>query len=326
MKRNWTQEEIEFLKNNYPNKGSNYCSIHLNRKINSIHSKCSLLKIKLTKDYIKIHNQEVQRKRNEKKLNSDFNVNLEQFLNVTSPNVSYFLGYLWADGYIVRQEIRLSILKSDMDVIKPVLDKIGKWNYNERQRDNRSLICTAITNNKRLVDFLIENDFKIKSGASADKILNKINDSVKHYFFRGLVDGDGSINNKRLSISSNYTQDWSYVTKLANKLDLKTYIYRIISEKNKYSVIEMNGINGLLFGNYIYKNIDLDNIGLKRKYIKYLELKDRINNSKTSLLKNKKETSINLYKNGKSISDIVKEIGISKTTLRRFINNKYTTL
>jgi hypothetical protein len=280
----WTQEEIQFLRDNYPNKGSEYCSAHLNRKISSIHSKCSLLRIGLTKEYLFLSNKETQRKRNEKRPNSDFNVNIDQFLNIESPDVAYFLGYLWADGYIVRQEIRLSILTSDMDVIKPVLDRIGKWNYNERQRENRKPICTAITNNRKLVDFLKDNDFKIKSGASADKILSKINDSIKHYFFRGLIDGDGYISERGLSISSNYIQDWNYVTNIADDLKIKSYIYRITSGKNKSSSIEMNGINGLLFGDYIYKDVDKDNIGLKRKHLKYLMLKSRVDNGR----KNKK--------------------------------------
>jgi len=44
-----------------------------------------------------------------------------------------------------------------------------------------------------IYDFLSENNYKEKSYVSATKILNKIPNNLKKYFFRGYFDGDGSI-------------------------------------------------------------------------------------------------------------------------------------
>jgi len=44
---------------------------------------------------------------------------------------------------------------------------------------------------KNPLELLVDNDYKLKSYNSADKILSKIPNSLHHYFFRGLIDGDG---------------------------------------------------------------------------------------------------------------------------------------
>lgn len=319
MNKIWTQENIDFLKNFYPEKGAIYCAEKLNRGIPAIYSRCSMLKIRPTLEYLKESRRNRVLKYNDNRPNSDFKVNLDQFLNIEKPEVAYILGYLWADGYIVRNEIRLEILKTDMDTIKSVLLELGDWNFQERVRDNNKPITRAATNNRKLVDFLIDNDYKLKSGTSADKILSKIPNCLKHYFFRGLIDGDGCINKNRLSISSTYTQDWSYVEKITNELSIKSYTYRKINNKNKYSVIEINGINGLVFCEYIYKNINNDNIGLNRKFLKYLELKNHIENGRNYLVGEKKILALEMYNGGIPITQIMKDINIASTTVRRYL-------
>ena len=317
MNRIWTEDELIFLKENYPLQGAKFCAEKLSRSVGSIHTKCYLLKIKPLKETITRNNKEAQLKYNKNRLNTDFNVNVEQFLNIETPEVAYFLGFLWADGYIVRQEVRLSIAEEDMNIIKPTLNKIGKWNYNIRVRDGYKPICTAITSNKRLFDFLIDNDFKIKSGASADKILSKIPYHLKHYFFRGLIDGDGCIDSNKVSISSNYKQDWKYVYDLNINLGIKSYIYRKEQKTGSYSVIEMNGVNGLMFCEYIYKDREKDDIGLNRKFIKYLELQNSVKNGRNYIANEKKSQAIELFNNGIPITEIIKTLNIASTTVRR---------
>lgn len=319
MNKEWSEEELMFLKENYPSFGAKFCAEKLNRSVGAIHTKCYLLKIKPSKETLTRINKDAQFKYNDNRLNTDFNVNVEQFLNIQTPEVAYFLGFLWADGYIVKQELRLGILAVDMGVIKPSLDKLGKWNYNERVRDGEKPLCTASTNNRKLFNFLVDNDFKIKSGASADKILNKIPPHLKHYFFRGLVDGDGCIDKNGMSISSNYTQDWSYVSNLSDNLNINSYIYRKIQKSGKYSIIEINGINGLVFCNYIYKDREVDNIGLDRKFLKYLELKNTVENGRNYIVNNKKSKAIEMYSKGIPITEIMNTLNIAGTTVRRYL-------
>lgn len=321
MNKIWTQEEIDFLKENYPSFGAKFCAEKLNRTAKAVQNKCSFLKVKPTKITLKKIKREAQLKYNEERPNADFNVNIEQFLDIRTSEVAYFLGFLWADGYIVRQEVRLSILTVDMNVIKPTLDKLGKWNYNERIRNGGNPICTAFTNNKKLFDFLVDNDFKIKSGASADKILDRIPNHLKHYFFRGLVDGDGHINKNGIFISSCYKQNWKYVIDVSAELFIKSYVYQSSYKNSSSSKLEMNGLNGVGFGDYIYQNIETDNIGLPRKFESYLKLKNKVENGEKSVSNKKKTLSLEMYNNGFSITEIMKEIDIPSTTLRRFIKS-----
>jgi hypothetical protein len=321
MNKIWTGEDITFLIEDYPLQGASFCAKKLNRTVRAVQSKCSLLKIRPLKETITSNNRQAQLKYNESRPNTDFNVNVEQFLDIKTPGVAYFLGFLWADGYIVRQEIRLSILSVDMGAIKSTLNVLGKWNYNERVRSEGNPICTAFTNNKKLFEFLVKNDYKIKSGASADKILKRIPLHLKHYFFRGLIDGDGHINKNGIFISSCFQQNWKYVSDICIELGIKSYSYQSITDKSKSSKLEMNGINGLLFGDYIYQNIELDNIGLLRKFNSYLKLKNKVENGERYVSDKNKTLALEMYNSGFSIVDIIKDIGIPSTTLRRFIKS-----
>jgi hypothetical protein len=318
--KSWSPEEIAFLKENYPTKGKNYCAELLNREGSSVFKKASRLKLKVNSDIKLANNKIAQLKVQGERPNNDFNINVDQFINIEDPKVAYILGYLWADGYIVRNEVRLEIVKDDLDHIKPILESIGTWTYSYRNRAGNQTSGCATVSNKRLIEFLKDNDYENKSFVSADKIISKIPNELKHYFFRGLVDGDGCIyvndKKKRLSIASSYNQNWDYVKNICDDLSITSYLYKNENSKGKSSIIEMNGINAKLFIDYIYQ----DKIfGLSRKYDKAILLIDLYNNSRTKLVTDKKLEALSLYNNGIPITKIIKATGIPSTTLRRFL-------
>lgn len=273
MKNKWTQEEINFLIENYPLYGKEYCEKKLNREGSSIFKKASRLKLKVNSDVRLANNIKAQVKYQNDRTNDEFNINIEQFINIQKPEVVYILGFLWADGYIVRNEIRLEIVKDDLDAIKPILESIGKWTYSYRNRNGCRASGRATTSNKKLKEFLVEHDYDKKSYVSADKILSKIPNELKHYFFRGLVDGDGCIyvlkNKKRISVSGSYEQNWFFIDNLCYELKISAYTYRIINSTSKYSTIEINGNNAIILGDYIYKG---KLFGLNRKYNKFIKM------------------------------------------------------
>jgi hypothetical protein len=275
MKNKWTQDEINFLIENYPSYGKEYCEKKLNREGSSIFKKASRLKLKVISDVRLANNIKAQVKFQNERPNNDFNINIEQFLNIQKPEVAYILGFLWADGYIIRNEIRLEIVKDDLDHIKPILESIGTWTYSYRDR-NRNGVKTktsgrAVTSNRKLKEFLACHDYDKKSYVSADKILSKIPNELKHYFFRGFVDGDGNIYppKKRITLAGSLKQDWGFISKICDELKIKHNIYRN-SNKSTNSVVEINGINGVIFGNYIFKG---NEFGLKRKSDKFNKIK-----------------------------------------------------
>ena len=107
------------------------------------------------------------------------------------------------------------------------------------------------------------------------RFYRKFQQNFKHYFFRGISDGDGNfyynrkVNTITSSISSSYIQDWNYIQKECDNLNIKAIVSLSISKKgHKSSHIRMQGLNCKLFGDFIYIGVEKDNIGLKRKYNK----------------------------------------------------------
>lgn len=282
MKKNtWTDEELEFLKLNYPKYGVNYCINELGYTKSKIQNKTHELKIKL----LPIIKSTILSKPTTK-----CNINPDLFYDISNKEISYLLGLIWADGFLnpskngKNYNLGFTMVKEDIDVIKPILDSIGKWNYYERKQPviTWKPSINVITNNKRIFNYLIENDYGKKSYVSADKILSKIPDDLKRYFFRGLIDGDGCFyyykpekgsTLRQFALSSTYEQDWSYFEKLCLILGIKYKIKRTTNNKSSSSVIRItnkDGINKL--GEYIYQNFTFDKIGLKRKFDSYTKI------------------------------------------------------
>lgn len=285
MKQNtWTADELNFLKINYPKYGANYCSEKLGYSISKIQNTTHKLDIKLLSDVKSILIAKPTNK---------CNINPDLFYNITTKEISYLLGIIWSDGFLNpskngnNHQLGFTIVKDDFDVIKPVLDSIGKWHYYKRKQQIETWRPTinVITNNKRIFSFLVEHDYDKKSYISADKILSKIPNELKHYFFRGLIDGDGCFYHytpkkgstlRQFALASTYEQDWGYFEELCDNLKIRYRIKRVktINKKtgneNNSSVIRITNKDGIKrLGDYIYNNFENDDIGLKRKYTKF---------------------------------------------------------
>lgn len=140
---------------------------------------------------------------------------------------------------------------------------------------------TIIGSNPVINKFLIENDYGKKSQLSADKILNNIPHHLRHYWFRGLIDGDGCFyyhktnHQRQLFITSTYDQDWSYLEKLCNDLQINYKITKFerinkkTGNKNGYSNFRILGKEIIKFGDYIFQG---DDFGLSRKKNKFNEI------------------------------------------------------
>jgi len=214
-----------------------------------------------------------------------YDVNPLQFINPTTPEVAYILGLLWADGYIGKNNaVNIQAVRTDLDLLYKHFLTTGNWKIYYRTPKNRKEQATIHKGNMMLANFLKENDYTIKSDKSACKILSIIPENLKHYWFRGVVDGDGCfyIRNKKsyqFSLASSYQQDWTYFEDLLKSLNIKYNIQRRIQiRKNlpstQSSVIRISNKNTIkILGEYIYQNYEIDKIGLHRKYEKFLQIK-----------------------------------------------------
>lgn len=289
MSKKYTEYEIEFLKENYPKFGSEYCAKALKRGRNAITNQCYNLNIKLTGEQL----SNIASNKNRSKYK---NLYLPVFQNINTPELAYFLGYFWADGYLLNKgekyRLCLSIKDTDYFVIKPILDKIAKFNT---YIDKRGIANIKIQN-KELVTYLHSLDFSDKSILQPHKILAKIPDNLKHYWWRGFFEGDGNIRKDRfsISISGPYEYKWDFVLNLFRDLNIKKPITkRCIRKNGKVSQILLwNKPDSKLFLDFIYKNAAADNIHIKRKLeiysnLLYLESNPQIAKDKASLNRSK---------------------------------------
>jgi len=291
----WTKEQEGFLKVNYSNKGAKYCAENLNRKRPAVVARANKLGLKVNQIVInKILSETRVNWENNREYDS-YNVNPNQFLKIETPEVSYLLGLIWADGHVILSNneagtpiVKHNAIEEDNEYFLPIFKSTGEWNsfttINEKAIGNKP-ISTNWTSNRVIGEFLIEHDYKNKD-MSPYKILNKIPDKLKHYFFRGFFDGDGSISvglsqngsmYRSIAFSSSRDQDWVFIADMLDELNINYKIRTLTDERGESSQVNFyNKYDIIKFFNYINKTNDYDTLGLKRKYDKFIFLKERI--------------------------------------------------
>lgn len=290
--KKWTNEELEFLLSNYPKLGIKYCAENLNRSDKSIQKKASKLGLKIDSEtaiYLRSNwIKESWKKRNDSKnnLNKILNVPIDDIYN--NSTFLYILGYIWGDGHIHNggvgktNSLSLEIIKEDgLDIYNKMLSVIN-WNVYYRKRNNRKeQICFTICN-RILIEYLVSLDFHKKS-YKYPVILDKLSFEMKRYFYLGLSDADGCFYYNsdqycsQYTISSTSEQDWKHISDIFDYLGIE-YKIKKREKINKSGNIHMHSLvlisnkkDVLKFGDYLYSD---DFIGLKRKYEKYLEIKN----------------------------------------------------
>ena len=269
----WSEKDVSFLRENYQIYGSQYCSKILNRARSSIVCKANKIGLFISKElWSKLKCKPYHL----------LDIPVDNFSVNITPESAYVLGILWADGSVEKSgKVRIGLVKQDMNDIECVFDKLGKWKKRDKQLINRQLQRHIGTNSKILSNFLQSHNYISKSTSSADSILSIIPDNLKHYWFRGLFDGDGHIrkNRNEFSISSNYYQDWTYLIELSKKFGMKYHVrkQKLISKAGKEHSSSCfscsHAMSMYKFFEFIYFNYENDNIGLKRKYKEWINRK-----------------------------------------------------
>lgn len=276
----WNKKEIEFLKNNYSKFGGQYCAEKLNLPIKKVRKKAERLKLKVnskTKSKIK----KEQAIKQWKSQNHNYKVDPKQFEKIKKPEIAYLLGFIWADGYLNNKsqhfKISIEIAEKDYNDIKSIFKKTGEWNIQKRERPNRQAQIAMSTSQKPIYNILKNYEYENKSKKSPNMILDVLPENLKHFWWRGYFDGDGCFyyNEKQslrqMSICSSFNQDWKHAIDLFEKLNITYKVIKRQQKTSKHSVVRVCGKENInKFGNYIYQS--KIEIGLKRKYNKYLQI------------------------------------------------------
>lgn len=219
-------------------------------------------------------------------------VNHDYFEKINNPEKAYWLGFIFADGCVLKNKknnggrLSIEINEKDEDLLEKFrnsIDSNAKIFHRERcsglGTTNNTISKTAIfyVCSKKMTDDLIRLGC-IPNKTYKGSILTDFNNNklLIASFLRGYIDGDGSIHKRK----------WTYSLKIAvksanimNKLvefihDVSNIVPRIVFVDNQYgglyNIFIERKENFLKFLDIIYKDAS---IFLNRKYQRYLEHK-----------------------------------------------------
>lgn len=191
------------------------------------------------------------------------------FDNIDTEEKAYWLGFIFADGYIANRSngIELSLQKSDINH----LEKFREFISAKQNITVDSFRCRICITNKNLKNSLI------RLGCTPNKSLTlkfpSLEKSLMRHFVRGYFDGDGCITrHKKNSIWSDAniacgSDDFIFGLKdfLEKELEIDSlYIYRRPNSNTKILMVTDSKFKKLV--NYMYSNC---NIYLDRKFQRF---------------------------------------------------------
>ena len=263
-KQEWTQDELNYMKENYLTKTNQEIADILNRTKKSIQMKA--IRLGLKKPEKRHYNDTV-------------------FESIDTEEKAYWLGFIAADGTINcdkishNYELALELKASDDNHIRKFIKFLKTdADVQYRKRYSKSIDCTTYTTfvriySKKIIEDLIHK--KVKPKKTFDIEYPQIEDTFFIWFLRGFFDGDGSIYyyNKRNCYQGNITcanQDFLNIikTKLYN-FSINSYITKYINKNNTpmYQLQIKGKKNAIRYFKLLYDN---SKIHLDRKYELYL--------------------------------------------------------
>lgn len=268
----WSEEEDEVIRQYYPKNG--WQKVHQilpNRSKKSIQGRASKLNIQYlyyNKDY---------------------------FEDINTASKAYWLGFLYADGYVsTDNRWGLELQLADKHHMENFLNDFDcNINIRERTREGHSFCNFMIKNEKMYNDLVNHGVVPNKTYClqfPSDTILNY---NYMNHFIRGFFDGDGCISWERYLRTKNNWKTSFYSIKKEVSIVCKSedFLDDVIDELNHNDIRTSklynsrsdlptlkitNCENILKFYQYIYKNSDETN-RLSRKYDKFNELIATIN-------------------------------------------------
>ena len=208
----------------------------------------------------------------------------EYFDQINTAEKAYWLGFLFADGYVGNNNaIEFALQETDryaVENFKTALKSGHKINvrnvflvYNGRLIGRKAVRITV--KNKHMAESLISKGCKNNKSLTLDfPDFNAVPRNLFSHFIRGYFDGDGCVytgkKHKRRCVVSFSCASYKYCLALAdfilNELNI---VMHIIKNQNVYSVNIFKKEDVKTFLEYIYKD-STENTRLKRKYEKSL--------------------------------------------------------
>lgn len=129
----------------------------------------------------------------------DYPRNSNYFQTIDSPDKAYWLGFLYADGYISKgSEIRINLSSKDEEHLKKFLGAIGasnsKIHYSKKTISSKVFSQSYISlKDKKMCEDLKDKGCVNKKSFILTFPTEKVPENLYSHFIRGYFDGDGSI-------------------------------------------------------------------------------------------------------------------------------------
>ena len=263
MRQQWKEEEIKYLIDNYKIKTNREISEVLGRTKTAIDVKANKLGLKSSKYYY----------------------NEKYFEKINTEEKAYWLGFIYADGYVVHsgiygKEFGIELQAKDINHLKKFNKSVNgnlkinkfkkKCNLNNKTYD----MCSIRIYRKNFVESLEK--WGVIENKTFDIKFPNINEELIRHFIRGYFDGDGCVTKNKEYIKYDFTSgNISFLEELRcilYKNNIKSYIYK--EKENTYRLCIGGMLNCDIFYNYLYKD---SNIYLDRKFNKKNSIYDELN-------------------------------------------------
>lgn len=259
--------------------------------------------------------------------NKIYNVNQDYFDKIDNQDKAYWLGFLYADGYVRLKNgksghLKIRLKNTDIEHLKLFNDCI-KSSYPIKNdiiskvvvdgKDHTSLCCELHIYNTKLVKDLFKWGCVNKKSMIIEFPTFLDNELIRH-FIRGYFDGDGCVYKNRIGFVSGSI---NFMTSLKSFLDLNFLKNDNSSsfKEGKYYILEYStDLFFINFYNYIYRK---STIFLKRKKLKF-----------DNVILNKCHSSIEMYNNGvlikkwNHINDCSRELKIGTRKIMKMIKGE----
>jgi hypothetical protein len=199
-----------------------------------------------------------------------YNLN-ENFFDVLNEKSAYWLGFLYADGYVRMKdgksgELKLKLKETDKSHIEKFLNDLGCKKPIKCGIDGKSKFCSVTVYSNKMVNKLFE------LGCVNNKTqlirLPILESDLMNHFVRGYFDGDGSISKVKKRPNSFIVSICSNILFNKDLLSFLGYGKDFLFEN--YSVIKIWRLMDVInFRDYIYKNAETL---LERKLIKFKQI------------------------------------------------------
>lgn len=217
------------------------------------------------------------------KSNTKYKQNNNYFKIIDTEDKAYWLGFIYADGYITKNnQLRINLqIKDENHLVKfyKFIESDREVKYTKKISGNKIYYgCYAYIANTDFTKHLIS------KGCTNNKSLNLkfptydiVPKDLIYHFIRGYFDGDGSIfvsridkNTNHKYIKINFTGTYGMILNIRTHLNCNNIK---LENKGNFYVLSINGNHQVfnILDNYIYKDAT---IYLDRKYEKYRKFKE----------------------------------------------------